>query len=298
MPVVLDTGYIKWKPGDLMPRFSVIIPAWNRAVTLERAIRSALSQSRKDLEILVGDDGSDDDTVSMAEALREEDKRVRVFSWRPNRGVSATRNRLIRKSDSDFICLLDSDDAWLPEKLEIQADALERNPEAGCCHTGELWYRGEKQVTPPSGYLRHREDPFLFNLKRCTISPSSSVIRRTLLEKHGVFDEALFACEDQDLWLRLAPHTFFHSIRTPLTRRYGGRKDQLSIIQWGLDRFRIAVLLKIEENVLPDRYRKALRETIREKSRILAAGYRKRGKTIQAEMYNKLAEQYEGQSDF
>jgi len=275
-----------------MPEFSVIIPAFNRAHTLERAVSSACRQTVDDLEIMIGDDGSTDHTLEVASRLAAEDSRIRLIHWQPNLGVSAARNRLIRSSDSEFVCLLDSDDAWEPEKLELQQAALEEQPATGCCHTKEFWFRKGKKLNPPPGSLRHKEDPFFANLSRCTISPSCSVIRRKLLEGFGDFDEGLFACEDQDLWLRLALWTDFLSINRPLTLRYGGRADQLSAQIWGLDRFRIISLLKIEEMPLSAEQRHALCNEIALKAGILEQGFAKRGKKKQASLYRRLNRLY------
>lgn len=272
-----------------MPLVSVIIPVRDRAVLVEAAIASALAQSCRDLEVLVGDDGSRDGTLQVLERAAGRDPRVRILTWRPGAGVAMARNRLLAAADCRFIGLLDSDDLWTPDKLERQLALLATLPQCGVCHTLERWQRGDTQIIPPARLLRTTEDPFLANLARCTVSPSASLLRRELFASYGDFDEALPACEDQDLWLRLARHTGFACLPAGLTIRRGGRGDQLSERLRPLDRFRIICLLKQLDAELPPHYRRPLLHALEEKARIMATGSRKREKDRQAVLFEKLA---------
>jgi GT2 family glycosyltransferase len=111
---------------------SVIIPTHNRAPQLLRAVRSVLEQSHQDLEVLVVDDESTDDTRAVVEAI--DDTRVR-YLWQPNAGPAAARNNGLRHSRGDYIALLDDDDEWLPWKIEAQIKVLQAFPDAGLVWT-------------------------------------------------------------------------------------------------------------------------------------------------------------------
>src|SRR6056297_1399486 len=110
-----------------MPTVSVIVPTYNRADSLPRTIDSVLAQTHDDLELVVVDDASTDDTETVVE--RYEDDRVTYLEHATNRGGSAARNTGIRASDGDYVAFLDSDDEWHPEKLERQVRELESRSE-------------------------------------------------------------------------------------------------------------------------------------------------------------------------
>lgn len=113
-----------------MPLVSVIIPTFNRAYCIARTIDSALKQTYHDLEIVVVDDGSTDNTPELMHSLCAEDKRV-VYIQQANTGVAGARNTGFAAARGDFVALLDSDDIWLPWKLELQLACLQRFPEIG-----------------------------------------------------------------------------------------------------------------------------------------------------------------------
>ena len=121
---------------------SVIIPTYNRVRTLPRALDSVLAQTRAVDEIIVVDDGSTDSTVDLLLANYPQVKLLQ----QPNLGVSAARNHGIREASSDWIALLDSDDRWLPTKLEAQVALVEQRPDHRLCHTEEIWIRNGKRV--------------------------------------------------------------------------------------------------------------------------------------------------------
>jgi len=125
-PIRASTGLGSELPAD-PGKVSVIIPTFNRAAIVSRAIESALSQTYRDIEVVVVDDGSSDDTRSVVEGFGD---RVRYF-YQENAGVTAARNSAIRHARGEFLAFLDSDDAWAPWKLESQVAALTRFPEAG-----------------------------------------------------------------------------------------------------------------------------------------------------------------------
>jgi glycosyltransferase involved in cell wall biosynthesis len=267
---------------------SVIIPTHNRAAWVAQAAASVLSQTFRDFELLVVDDGSTDGTL---EALAPFSGRLKLLKQRGNRGVSAARNLGIAAAQGEWLALLDSDDLWLKDKLTRQMAYLKDHPGLLICQTEEIWVRHGIRVNPPVTHRKVGGRIFEASLKRCMVSPSAVMLHRRLLEEVGLFDEALPAAEDYDLWLRVAWRHVIGLVPQHLVVKRGGHPDQLSRA-WGLDRWRIAALRKIlQEPELPKPYRLAARRTLAEKCRIYARGCEKRGKVEEAPYYRKLMEQ-------
>ena len=191
------------------PACSVVIPAYNAAATVAAAIRSALSQTRSDLEVIVIDDGSSDATAHIAREAG--DPRVRVHT-QPNRGLPAARNAGIRESRGAYVAFLDSDDLWLPSYIALALEALDQRSEAGFAYTDAYTFE------PVSGRVyrdtaMHSSQPpvppppdapgFLLELLKRNFVYVSTVVRRAVLDEVGGFDESRTAVEDYDLWLRI-----------------------------------------------------------------------------------------------
>jgi len=266
----------------------VVIPTFNRRGLLPRAIDSVLKQTRLPQEIIVVDDGSTDGS---AEMVGKQFPLVHLIV-QENRGVSAARNAGINFASGDWLAFLDSDDEWLPEKLERQMKMLAKHREMKICHSGELWLRNgrplaqKKKHRKPSGWV------FQKCLELCAISPSSALIHREIFDTVGLFDESLPACEDYDLWLRISVRYPVYCVEEPLTVKHGGHSDQLSN-QWGLDRYRIRALEKIlTSGLLNAEDALAARRTLQNKCLIYAQGALKRGKTGEHDYYAQLAENY------
>lgn len=187
----------------------VVIPVFNGEAFIELAIRSVLQQTVSPKHVIVVDDGSTDGTSRVMARLQAEDVRI-TFHRQPKTGVSAARNAGIKASTATFIAFLDADDIWLPEKLERQLDAFAQGgAETGFVHSSYFCInaQGERlpdqKVVPP----QQRGDifmPLLLDGYVLSGSASSVLVRRTVLDKVGYFDERLFYGEDWDLWLRLA----------------------------------------------------------------------------------------------
>ncbi|MBL3619114.1 MAG: glycosyltransferase family 2 protein [gamma proteobacterium endosymbiont of Lamellibrachia anaximandri] len=222
-------------------QISVIIPTYNRVDTLPRALDSVLSQHLAPDEVIVVDDGSTDET---AELISRRYPQCR-YLHQPNQGVSSARNLGIREAQGEWIALLDSDDAWLPQKLQLQSEALKAEPGHLICHTEEIWIRNGVRVN--AMHKHAKSGGFIFDrcLPLCAISPSSVILHRSLFDSVGLFDERLPACEDYDLWLRICATEPVLFLSEPLITKYGGHADQLSHKHWGMDRFRIQALEKI-----------------------------------------------------
>lgn len=274
---------------------SVIIPTFNRAVKTARAITSVLYQRFKEYEIIVVDDGSGDETERVLHPFKDN---IRYVAHKANQGVSAARNTGIEASKAPLIAFLDSDDYWLPDKLDVQTLFFNKNPNAMICQTEETWIRNGKRVNPGKRHLKPSGNIFEPSLALCLVSPSAVMLKRALLDEVGVFDEGLPACEDYDLWLRIACRYPVFLIRKSLVIKEGGHPDQLSARFKGMDRFRIKALEKLllESPLRESQKRSALTELSR-KCRIYGTGCLKRGKKAEAAHYFELPSTFETTQD-
>lgn len=268
---------------------AVIIPAYNRATTLQRALDSVFAQTFPAQEVCVVDDGSVDGTRRLVESNYP----AAIYIYQKNKGVSAARNLGVNSTKSDWLAFLDSDDEWLPQKLECQMDALEASPEHKVVHSEEIWIRHGKRVNQMHKHQKRGGFIFSHCLPRCVISPSAVVLARDLFMEMNGFDESLPACEDYDLWLRICSHQAVLYIDTPLLRKYGGHKDQLSGIHWGLDRFRVqAIINLLESTTLENAQRQRAISTLLEKAGILRNGSLKREKSDAVRYYDGIIQKY------
>lgn len=275
----------------MKPRISVIIPTYDRAQVLPRALDSVLAQTREPYEIIVVDDGSTDQTATL---MAQRYPQV-TYLKQPNQGVSKARNSGVVRSRGDWLAFLDSDDEWLPEKLNRQWTVLQQQPDHRLCHGEEIWIRNGRRVNPMNKHAKSGGYIFEHCLPLCAISPSSVIIRRDLFEQAGGFDEKLPACEDYDLWLRICAVNPVLYVDQPLLKKYGGHADQLSKKHWGMDRFRVQALEKIlQSGMLNDNQFAAATETLLKKCEVLANGASKRGNTERAEYYRTKLLCYRG----
>jgi glycosyltransferase involved in cell wall biosynthesis len=263
------------------PITSVIIPTYNRWPLVAEAVDSVLAQSFQDIEIIVVDDGSTDGTTNR---LAKFDGRLRLFTT-TRRGVAAARNFGVSQAQGCYVAFLDSDDLWLPGKLETQIAFLDRHPEIQICQTDEIWVRNGVRVNPKAMHRKPSGDIFVRSLDLCLISPSAVMMTRELFQRIGGFDESFPVCEDYDLWLRVTSVYSVPLIPEALVVKRGGHADQLSRSLWGMDRYRVLALQKILRSGLDGVPRTAARDVLRRKVLILAQGARKRGKEQEAQDY-------------
>ena len=193
---------------------TAVIPTYNRARLLGRAIESVLGQTRPVDELIVIDDGSTDET---REVVARYGDRVR-YIFQGNRGVSAARNRGIEEAHSAWIAFLDSDDEWLLNKIELQCGAVQLHPDAALCYASYWWIdiagtTKLKPCTPVDGLWPAIRMGNLF-------PPSVVMAQRCALERVGGFNERLRAGEDWDLFIRMAAQYSFVSVDEPLLRYY------------------------------------------------------------------------------
>ena len=268
---------------------SVIIPTYNRARLIERAMLSVLRQTQPALELIVVDDCSDDSTP---EILEEYQDQIRTITTESNRGVSYARNLGIEAARGDWIAFLDSDDRWDKHKLETQMLLHKTNPDLSISQCDEIWIRNGVRVNPMAKHAKQGGWIFDACLPRCIVSPSADINHKSVFQREGVFDPHLPACEDYDLWLRIAPLYEIGFLDKKLVTRYGGHEDQLSRKYWGMDRFRITALEKQLETKLRPEWQQALLEELVKKCGIVAEGARKRDNPELAERYSGKQEHY------
>jgi len=270
---------------------SVIIPAFNRANFLKKAIESVLSQTYQGFELIVVDDGSTDNTYEIV----SEFKNNIVYINQKNRGVAAARNTGIRRAKNKFLAFLDSDDCWDKEKLAIQIDEMQKNPSYLISHTREIWYRNGKLLSQKKKHKKYHGYIFDKCLPLCAVGMSTVMIKKELFERVGEFDENFPCCEDYDFWLRISVRHPFLLIDKPLTLKDGGRSDQLSFIyRTGMDKFRIQAIAKVLEagNILSDDQRRLATGELKRKCRIYGNGCVKYGREKEGGYYLKLAKKH------
>jgi glycosyltransferase involved in cell wall biosynthesis len=207
------------KKEKSVPFVSVIIPTYNRARLLGRAIQSILNQTYPNFEIIIVDDCSSDNTENVVRSLCDE--RIRYIRQEKNTGAVVARNRGIKAAIGEYVAFQDSDDEWLPEKLEKQMKAFEIGPpDLGVVYTS-YWRidRGRGVYWPPS-YLKQTygriHDALLENN---FIDTPTAVVRKECFEKVGLF-ENLPRLQEWDLWLRISKRYSFGHVNEPLVNAY------------------------------------------------------------------------------
>ena len=193
-----------------MPTVSVIIPVFNRQDVLPRAVGSVLSQTFADYELIVLDDGSAQPVADAIGSVLEEPN-VRLVEHEVNRGAAAARNTGVREADGRYIAFLDSDDVWVPDKLEQQIAFMQATPDCRASCTGFA-------LVNDGTVIDRRHPPQISDLNEilwgCRVSPGSTlVIERSLYETVGPMDETLERLEDWDWMIGAAKHASFYGLR-------------------------------------------------------------------------------------
>jgi glycosyltransferase involved in cell wall biosynthesis len=205
-----------------LPSVSVVIPVYNGAAYLEQALASILRQNVGDVEIVVVDDGSTDDTPRVLDGYRG-----RIMALRQaNGGMASARTRGIRAARGELVAFVDADDYWLDDKLAPQLSVFARRPDVGLVYSNALFQQGNRLLpqTLFDIYSPHRGRVFDKLLIASFIPVASVVVRRQCLDAVGLFDERLIICADYDLWLRLAARYDVDYVDAPLVvyRRHDG----------------------------------------------------------------------------
>ncbi|MDT8318755.1 MAG: glycosyltransferase [bacterium] len=245
-------------------KVSIITPYYNGRHFIEDAVNSVLMQTYEDFEMIIVNDASPDMPMEFLGQLAGRDKRIKLLNHEKNRGISAARNTAIMQAEGDCIALLDQDDLWLPDKLQLQIDYLKDHRERGLvfCNyyridkVGKITGQGKKCKTVVGTSL----ESTLINLfMKNRITACSVMFRRECLDAVGLFDESLIGgTDDYDMWLRIAGQYQIGYIDEPLVKRRShgentstkfkerGMLDHLSIIEGIAEKFPILKKYKSE----------------------------------------------------
>jgi len=207
------------------PTVSIIIPTYNRAHLIGRVIQSVLNQIYQDFEIIVVNDGSTDNTKEVIRKFQERDERIKYIKHNKNKGASAARNTGIKAARGKFIAFQDSDDEWLPEKLEKQMKVFENAPEkVGVVYT-DMWrimrnkrkcYFSSPMITPEDGIIYKQA----LDYKVMNIGIGTAVIKREVFEKVGMFDEDFPRFIDLEFFIRVSKYYYFYHLSEPLVNYF------------------------------------------------------------------------------
>lgn len=275
---------------------SVVIPTHNRGRVVVQAIESALAQSHGDLEVIVVDDGSTDDTAQRVGRFR--DARVRYLR-RPHAGVSAARNAGIAAATGDLVAFLDSDDLWKPDKVEAEIAALARYPSAGGVFSDlekvdgatfvpsfmrrtRVFSRLLAERAYPEGLLLSPRALYLCLLQEVPIKTPALTVRRSALERVGGFDEAWTSSEDWEFLLRFARRESLVYLDRPLAvirisadslRRRDQERGELAMLR---------LLASERRRVADPEARRAATVGVVERAKHLSWYYRDRGRRMAA----------------
>lgn len=249
---------------------------------------SVLLQSYRYFELIVVDDGSEDATPRLVQSYGDSLRYVKI----PHSGVSRARNTGIEQAGGKWIAFLDSDDYWLPAKLEKQLAYLSSNPRYLLCHTDEIWMKNGKRINQGKRHRKYEGWFFSPSLWLCLISPSSVIIHRRIFEEIGYFDETFPYVEDYELWLRITSRYPVGYVSEKLVVKTGGHSDQLSLRIDGIEKYRLLALEKlIKSGKLNTVFLREAMEVYRKKSGIYIAGCRKRGKKEEIALFQQRLQQ-------
>lgn len=196
---------------EINPKVSVVIPTYNRGKYLGDAVRSVLAQSFIDFEVIVIDDGSTDDTDAVIKEIH--DNRL-IYERQANRGRSNARNHALRIARGAYITFLDSDDLYLPDKLQLQVSYLDNHPSVGMIYTSALCINdlgvalSHSYEATVSGHI-YNEIAFFTPV---TITLPTVMVRREVFDRVGGFDEQMHRFEDTDMWRRIAKYYWIEAI--------------------------------------------------------------------------------------
>lgn len=203
----------------LNPKVSIVIPTYNQADFLPKAIQSALNQTYRDWEMIIVDDGSTDNTEEIVKGYKE--SRIRYIVKKYNFGVSAARNTGIKNSGGKYIAFLDSDDEWFPEKISCQMKIFQKeDSKCGVVCTGGYIIKDNKKTISIKSISLSSNSFYRKILLENTVGTSTVLVKKECFEKVGLFDESLKNCEDWDMWIRIAKYYKFIFIKLPLIKYY------------------------------------------------------------------------------
>lgn len=234
---------------DNYPKITVIIPSYNSGKFLNKAVESVVNQTYKNIEIIVINDGSTDNTEQIIQEWQQKDERVKYISHTKNKGLPAARNTAIRNSRGEYIALLDADDIWIENKLEKQLAEIRKGTDVVYSNAILINKRGEDLkktlwqrvgINPCAG----KDCLRLLFQKNFMIPASSLFFKKKILEEVEGFDEKLKSVEDYDFCLRILAKRYTPNyINSPLLF-YRLGQQQMSSKEAKMEFWRVYVLLK------------------------------------------------------
>jgi glycosyltransferase involved in cell wall biosynthesis len=265
---------------------SIIIPTYNRRNYLQKAVDSVLAQAYPCFELIIVDDGSEDNTSELFENC---DSAI-IYIKQENKGPAAARNRGIQAAQHELIAFLDSDDRFSENKLERQVRAMQEEPTYLISHTQETWYRNGRILNQKKKHNKNNGDIFKQSLQLCAVGMSTVLMYREIFERYGLFDENYPCCEDYEFWLRVSAEQKFLLVDEPLTLKDGGRNDQISTVyRVGMDKYRIQAIMKIlTSGGLTREQKDAAMAELERKCKIYGTGCIKHGRTEEGKYYLSL----------
>ena len=208
-----------------MAVISVITPTYNRARFLPAAVASVLSQTFGDFELIIVDDGSEDNTPDVLKPFFA-DRRVR-YVYQENQGQSHARNLALKQATGDFIAFLDSDDVWAPDKLEKQLAVFRANPEVDIVHGDEATIDEQGSVISLKNMRRYSGRITRYLLADNSVSITTAMVRRRCFDEMGGFDTSVGVADDYELWLRFSARYRYH-YEPGMCASYRVMADQIS----------------------------------------------------------------------
>lgn len=211
---------------SLMPKVSVIMPTYNRADFIKESILSVLKQNFKNLEIIIVDDGSSDNTRQIINSIKDE--RI-IYIYQKNKGRSAARNKAIEVARGKYLAFLDSDDLFMPGKIKKQFEFLEKNLDYGMVYTSALNINEKGEVmdvdykATKSGNIYQ---DIAFYIPLVITLPTVMVKKKIVVSLHG-FDEKMRRFEDTDMWRRIAKRYRIYAMKEPLTKIRAHRGNRM-----------------------------------------------------------------------
>ena len=285
-----------------IPLISAIIPVYNRPEQIKESAMSVLRQSWRPLELIIGDDGSDDQTPLVLQHLLKEqsggDISLKILPLDHTGMPGAVRNRCVEAAEGEYLAFLDSDDLWLPEKLEKQYALFEKDPHLVITHTREEWNRSGRIISQAG--MRHLREGDLFSdsLKKCIIGPSTVMIQTDYYRSTGGFRKDLEIAEDYEFWLRITAEQQIGYLDEALTVKRAGHEGQLSEKYGHIEVFRIQGLKSLVDSEYFEGWQaQAASRELGRKCRVYGRGCLKRKKPEEGQAYLDLAGYYDVLAD-
>ncbi len=266
----------------MSPRVSVIIPAYNVASYISETLDSVIAQTFSDMEIIIVNDGSTDTTPNIIESYAARDPRIRIIH-QENRGLAGARNTGLRSAVGDYLCIFDSDDIMMPDKIAVQVSYLDAHPACGLVYTDCYHFiDGTNRVRTVLEPDLSKENAYEILLHGNHLNPNVVMFRKSVYESLGGFDETLRSAEDWEYWLKFAhAGVNFGHVNQPLTR-YRVRSNSLSGDGVVMYQTAIRVLEKQYDKAVTQKQLQLIRQGIAARYKKLLVAYLVQGKRKEA----------------